>query len=121
MIKAEPFNGVQGVNSVSKRDELHPNQGVVSSTVVNVPFSFQASTDEGGEQRTGTELDNVVVVQKQIEDVVPSSYSEMRCKEILELNKGNGVQIDANNSYERDSLYIFPGSLQDVRKYVRNT
>ena len=90
MIKAKPFNGVQGVNSVSKRDELDTNQGVISSAVVNIPLSFHAATDEWREQRTGRILDNVVVVDKQDIKGVSCSHTEVLGKELLNLNNKKG-------------------------------
>lgn len=87
VIKTEPFNGVQCVDSVGEGNKLHTNQGVVCSAVVNIPLSFQTAADEGREQGTGTKLDNVAVVEEQKEDVVLCSHAKVKSKQLLELNK----------------------------------
>ena len=88
MIEAQSFNGVQSVNSVGERDKLDTNQSVVCTAVVNIPFGFQAATDEGREYRTRAELNNVSIVQEKKENQVLCLYIEMTCKNLLELNKG---------------------------------
>ena len=85
MIKAKLFDGVQSVNSVGKRDELDANKRVISTTVVNVPLCFKATSDEGGEQRTGRVLHNVVIVEKQKEKAVPCSHIKVRGKDLFDL------------------------------------
>ena len=86
VIKAQPFNGVQSIDSVGKSDELDTNQSVVGTAIVNIPFGFQAATYEGGEQRTRAELDNVAIVEEKKEKVVFCSHAEVKSKELLELN-----------------------------------
>ena len=88
MIKTKPLDGVQSVNRVGEGDELDANQGVVSTAVINIPLSFHAATDEGREQRTGTKLDDVAIVEEQKENVVFCSHTEMKSKELFELRKG---------------------------------
>ena len=87
VIKAKPLDGVQSVDRVGERDELDANQSVVSTAVVNIPFGFQATTDEGGEQRTGTKLDNVAIVEEKKENGIFCPHSEMKSKEFFELRK----------------------------------
>ena len=88
VIKAKPFNGIQSVDGVGEGDELDTNQSVVSTAVVNIPLSFQAATDEGREQRTGTKLDDVSIVEEQKENVIFCSHPEMKSNELFELKKG---------------------------------
>ena len=64
MIKTKPLNGVQSVHGVGEGYELDTNQSVVSAAVVNIPFGFQAATNEGREQRTGTKFDDVAIVEE---------------------------------------------------------
>ena len=49
MVKAKPLDGVQGVDCVREGDELDTNQSIVSTAVINIPLSFQATADEGRE------------------------------------------------------------------------
>ena len=85
MIKTEPFNGVQGVHSVGKRDELYPNQCVIGTTIVNVPLSFHTTSDEGRKQGAWGVLHDVVVVEKQEEKGVSCSHIEVQGKELFDL------------------------------------
>ena len=87
MIKTKPLDGVQSVNSVGEGDELDTNQRVVSTTVVNIPLSFQAATDKRREQRTGTKLDDVAVVEEEKENGIFRPHTKMKSKELFELRK----------------------------------
>lgn len=77
MIKIELFNGVQGVYSVGKRDELYFNQCVIGIIIVNVLFSFYIILDEGRKQGVWGVLYDVVVVEKQEEKGVFCLYIEV--------------------------------------------
>ena len=85
VIKAKPLDGIQGVDCVGEGDELDTNQSIVGTAVINIPLSFQAATDEGREQRTGTILDNVAIVEEQKENVIFCSHTKMKSKEFFEL------------------------------------
>ena len=63
MIKTKPFDGVQSIDSVGKRDELDSDQGAISAAIINIALSFLAATDDRGEQGTGAELHNVAIVE----------------------------------------------------------
>ena len=88
MIKAKSLDGVQCVDGVGEGDELDTNQSVVSTTIVNIPLSFQAATDEGREKRTRTKLDDVAIVEKQKKNAIFCSHTEMKSKKFFELREG---------------------------------
>ena len=88
MIKAKPLDGVQGVDGVGEGDELDTNQSVVSTAVIDIPLTFQAATDEGREERTGTILDDVAIVEEQKENVIFCPHTKMKIKKLFELRKG---------------------------------
>ena len=87
MIKAQPFNGVKSVDSVGESDELDANQSVVGTAIVNIPFGFQTATDEGREEGTRAELNNVAIVEEKKENVVFCSHMKVKSKELLKLNR----------------------------------
>ena len=91
MIKAKPLDGVQGVDGVGEGDELDTNQSVVSTAVIDIPLTFQAATDEGREERTGTILDDVAIVEEQKENVIFCPHTKMKFKKLFELKKENKV------------------------------
>lgn len=62
MIKTQPFNCVECVYCVGESNELHSDQGVISTSIVNVALCLQAATNERREQWAGAELHNVAVV-----------------------------------------------------------
>ena len=64
---------------------MDANKCVISTTVLNVPLCFKATSDEGREQRTRRVLYNVVIVEKQKEKVVPSSHIKVRGKDLFDL------------------------------------
>ena len=58
---------------------------MVSTAVINIPLSFQAATDEGREQRAGTILDNVAIVEEQKENAIFCPHTKMKSKKLFEL------------------------------------
>ena len=94
MIKTKPLDGIQGVDCVGEGDELDANQSVVSTAVINIPLGFQAATDEGREQRTGTILDNVAIVDKQKENGIFRPHTKMKSKKLFELRKEKGDKVN---------------------------
>lgn len=86
MIKTQPFDGVQGVYCVGKTDKLNPNHCIVSTSVVNVAFSFLAATHDRGKQWAGAELHKVAIVEEKAENVILCAHAKMECKQLLELN-----------------------------------
>ena len=58
---------------------------MVSTAVINIPLGFQAATDKGREQRTGTILDNVAIVDKQKENGIFRPHTKMKSKKLFEL------------------------------------
>lgn len=87
MVKTQPLNGIQSIDSVGKRDKLDSDQGIVGASIVNIALSFLAATDDRGEQGAGAELHNVAVVEQQKENVELCAHAQVKGKQLLELNK----------------------------------
>jgi len=87
LIKTKPLDGVQSVDGVGEGDELDTNQREVGTAVVNIPLSFQATTDERREQRTGAKLDDIPVVEEEKENGILSPHAEMKSEKLFELRK----------------------------------